>query len=155
MRLPRMTTRRWLLTVLLVAVMNASCLRVWRWRLRSRYVAAQYDHFAFRKYYDEGRVTPLKYFEKSEALMAAELALAGEDERRAIVSSHIARVLQVMRQEEDDLLTCHRSVACFEEAREYLEDLVLGPIIEMEPFPINKTAPRWVVHGVQRSPRVR
>jgi hypothetical protein len=124
MRFPRMTTRRWLLTVQLVAVLNASWLQVWRWRLRSRYVAAQHDHFAFRKYYDEGRVTPLKYFEKSEALMAAELALAGEDERHAIVSSHIARVLQVMRQEEDDLLPCHRSVACLAEARDYLDDLI-------------------------------
>jgi hypothetical protein len=104
MRLPRMTTRRWMVTVLLVAVINASCLQGWRWRLRSRYVAAQHEHLAFRKYYDEGRVTPLKYFEKSEALMAAGLALAGEDERHAIVSGHIARVVQVMRQEEDDLL---------------------------------------------------
>jgi hypothetical protein len=124
MRLPQMTTRRWLLTILLVAVLNASCLQFWRWRLRSRYVAAQHDHFAFRKYYDEGRVTPLKYFEKSEALMAAELALAGEDERHTIVSGHIARVMQVMRQEEDDLLPGRGSIACLAEAREYVDDLI-------------------------------
>jgi hypothetical protein len=68
-------------------------------------------------------VTPLKYFEKSESLMAAELALAGEDDRRDVVSQHVTRITQVMRQEENDLtLTLsHGSIAYLAEAREYLD----------------------------------
>jgi hypothetical protein len=114
-----------MLTVLLISCISSSCLQVWRWHLRARYISAQRDHLAFSKYYEEGRVTALKYFEKSEALMAAELALSDEDKRSAIVSRHIARAVRVMEQEEEDLkLSCRRGIADFVEAREYVDELI-------------------------------
>ena len=88
------------------------------WHLHDRYASAQHDHLTVRKLYDEGRVTALKYFEKSESLMTAELALAGENDRSGIVSRHVARIIQVMKQEENDSIGC-RGVACLAEAREY------------------------------------
>jgi hypothetical protein len=112
-----------MVTVLLTACINASCIQVWKWHLRVRYDSAHHDHLKFRKYYEEGRVTPLKYFEKSETLMAAELALAGENDHRDIVSQHVARITQVMRQEENDLtvtLSCG-GIDFLAEAREYVD----------------------------------
>src|SRR4051812_44452115 len=96
MRSPRMTTRRWMLAVMATACLTAAYVEV----ARLRYISALREHSTYGRLYEEGRVTPLKYLEKSQVLMETQIALwTSKTDRTAFVSAHLDRVTKLMKRE--------------------------------------------------------
>src|SRR5262245_4413547 len=85
-RVPRMTTRRWMIVVSASAALATLHLHLGRHRL----AAAQHAERVYRQFYDEGRVTAYRYFEVSEELLNARLSLVADGaERDVAVVDHL------------------------------------------------------------------
>jgi hypothetical protein len=77
MRLPRMTTRCWMIAVVVAAVfVKAGQEAEWHRRLRSHHAAVLRDYRAAMRWYDHGRLDLAKSVLASERLVEAELALS-------------------------------------------------------------------------------
>ena len=122
MRSPRMTTRRWMIGVMAVALAIGSYIHASRWYdLRTRYVSALREYSVHERFYEEGRVTALRFFEKSQDLMEAQVALCfTKAGRSAVVSAHLNRAANLIKREESELEVCSRGVSDVEEIRYYL-----------------------------------
>jgi hypothetical protein len=83
MRLPRMTTRRWMIAVAVAAILAAVLIEVGKaWKLHARYVSALGAFQTSRAYYGEGRVLLETCVRRSQHLMEAQLALCATWEER-------------------------------------------------------------------------
>ena len=104
MRLPRMTTRRWMIAVAAVAILAASCVQVQKWwRLRTQYDAALRDYASSEKRYDDERLAPWDLVGASQRLMEAELGLATWREHQVLaVTAHVDRVSRMIDEESKD-----------------------------------------------------
>ena len=93
MRLPRMTTRRWMATAAVVAMLTAAAIEVERLRVQhARYASALRTFRAYEVYYEEGRATLGQCVERSRRLMEAELGLRGTKQAQvAAIEAHLAR----------------------------------------------------------------
>jgi hypothetical protein len=101
MRLPRMTTRRWMAAVVVVAMVAAALIEVERsWEQHSRYASALRAFQANQVYYEEGRATMERCVERSRRLLEAELALGGTKRAQvAAIEAHLARASSLIDEE--------------------------------------------------------
>ncbi len=118
MPLPRMTTQRWMLTVASFAIFMAPP------RQLLPFLSAWQEHRMYQRlYYDEGRITALKYLEKSEDFMKAQIALSLSDrERKGFVSAQHDRALAVLKLVEEDIdrYGCRGGIDPAIEVKQYL-----------------------------------
>ncbi len=101
MQLPKMTTRRWMVTVAAVAIFVTVFIEAESlWKRHSNYVSALRAFHAYRAYYDEGRVTLKLCVEKSRRLMEAELASCATSEQQvAAIKAHLDRASSLIQEE--------------------------------------------------------
>jgi hypothetical protein len=101
MRLPRMTTRRWMATAAVVAMLTAAAIEVERLRERhTRYASALRAFRAYEVYYEEGRATMEQCVERSRRLLEAELALYWtKGAQVAAIEAHLARASSLIDEE--------------------------------------------------------
>jgi hypothetical protein len=92
MRLPWMTTRRWLIVVAVAAVMLRAVDATRSWRRHFRYAAAIHAHEATMRFFNLGRVTLTDAVLSSQRLMDEELRLSSSaEDRTTAFSSHLRR----------------------------------------------------------------
>ena len=107
MRLSRMTTRMWMLVVVVAAVFMAGGVEAGKW---IRYAMSFRKYDSYRSYYRQGRVSLPDCVEWSRRLMDAQLALCltRKDEVEAI-TGHIKRASELVVEEEEFLkeALCH------------------------------------------------
>ena len=122
---PPMTIRRWTLTIFACAALTTTYIHASRAVRRSLYDTALRNHCRYQEYYAERRVTPLKYIEKSQELMDAEIALfASSRDPAAFILAHLDRVTKVVNRENRELFErgcCRGGCADAAEAAEYLD----------------------------------
>jgi hypothetical protein len=109
MRLPRMTTRRWMVAVVVATVFVRAAHAAERYyRLRCRQVALR-GYRAAMFWYDEGRMTVTRSVVASERLLEAELALSPNHEAQvAAVSAHLERAsVLIERERNEPLMLCN------------------------------------------------
>ena len=136
MHAPRMTTRRWMMVVLLAAALAGSYVHAELWYWRAEIAAALRSEHTYLTRYDEGRVTACKYFEASERLMRAQVARSrNRTERRAAEAAALDRSVRVL--ENEQRLLCgglhEGSVVDVAEAAQYVDDLLAR--LGMPPLP--------------------
>jgi hypothetical protein len=109
MRLPRMTTRRWMVAVGVTAIFTASCVQAHRWwRLRTEYDGALRRYESSMTWYLEGRLTAWDLVGISQRLMETELALLSRrDQQVRAVNAHLQRVSRMIDEERRAAPTCH------------------------------------------------
>ena len=97
MRLPRMTTRRWMVVVVIVATLAASWVQAQRW---IRYAAVWRDYTASRELYEEGMLLSSTLVLRSQRIMAAQLDLSfGREQQIRAITAHLTRVSGVIQAE--------------------------------------------------------
>jgi hypothetical protein len=103
-----MTTRRWIVAVVVAAVIVRAAHEAERYhRLRSRHVAALRGYKAAMLWYDEGRLDLVKNVLASERLLEAELALSpNQEDQVTAVSAHLERAHHLIEMERDEPLRC-------------------------------------------------
>ncbi len=101
MRLPRMTTRRWMAAVAVVAILAAALIEVENsWERYSRYTSALRAFHAYEVYYEEGRATLGQCVERSRRLMEAELGVRRARAKQvAAIEVHLNRVSSLIDDE--------------------------------------------------------
>jgi hypothetical protein len=105
MRLPRMTTRRWMDVVAGAAILAASC--VWAQRL-IRYDSAWHDYMASTQWYEEGRLLPGPLVLRSQRVMEAQLDLSvGREQQIRAITAHFTRVSGLIQAEINEPLGIH------------------------------------------------
>ncbi len=105
MRVPRMTTRRWMITVAIVAV---SCVQAQRLWLRTRYASALGDYRASTGWYEEGRLLPSTLVLGSQRVMEAQLDLsAGREQQILAITAHLTRASGVIQEEINEPFYLH------------------------------------------------
>src|SRR5262249_52100419 len=105
MRLPLMTTRRWMTFVALVAILAAAC--VWAQRF-IRYTTALRDYTASMHWYEEGRLLPSTLVLRSQRVMEAELDVsAGRQQQIRAIAAHLTRVAGVIQAEINEPIELH------------------------------------------------
>jgi hypothetical protein len=109
MRLTKMTTRRWMLTVAAVAILVTVLIEAENsWKRHSNYVSALRAFHAYQGYYDEGRATLNQSVERSRRLMEAELAsCATSGQQVAAIKAHLGRASSLIQQEVNFPLGMH------------------------------------------------
>lgn len=109
MRVPRVTTRRWMLTAAIFAVLAAFLLQVqaWFW-LRTRYDCALRVYAASTQRYKDGRLNPVDLVWASLRLMEAELDLsASEGQKIVAITAHLGRTSRVIDEEREQPRQMH------------------------------------------------
>ncbi len=101
MQLPKMTTRRWMVTVAAVAILVTVLNEAENlWKRHSNYVSALRAFHAYQVYYDEGRATLSQGVERSRRLMEAELTLCATSEQQvSAIKTHLARASSLIQRE--------------------------------------------------------
>jgi hypothetical protein len=101
MRLSRMTTRRWMATTAVVAMLTAAAIEVDRSRERHTWYAFALRAFrAYEVYDEEGRATMEECVERSRRLLEAELALDGtKGAQVTAIEAHLARASSLIDEE--------------------------------------------------------
>jgi hypothetical protein len=109
MRLPRMTTRRWMIAVVVAAVLMRAAHEAERYcRLRSRHVAAVRGYNDACHWFDEGRLDLVKAVLASEHLLEAELALSWKrKDQVTAISAHLKRAHLLIEAERNEPPICH------------------------------------------------
>jgi hypothetical protein len=101
----RMTTRRWMILVALVAALAASWVQVQR---QIRYASVWRAYKASMEWYQEGRLRPSTVILRSQHVMDAELALSfGREQQIRAVAAHLTRSSGVIQAEINDLPRLH------------------------------------------------
>jgi hypothetical protein len=100
MRFYRMTTRRWIIAVAIVAFLSSVGIQAAKW---TRYARDVREYKYSEQVYGEGRATMLSCVTKSRQLMESRLALcafrAGEI---AVIEAHLDRVVSLIERETDE-----------------------------------------------------
>ena len=97
MRPPQMTTRRWMVVVVIVATLAASWIQAQR---SIRYVSVWRDYRASREWYEEGRLLPSTLVLRSQRIMEAQLSLSfGREQQVRAITAHLTRVSGVIQAE--------------------------------------------------------
>jgi hypothetical protein len=110
MRLPRMTTRRWMIAIVVAAVLARAAHEAERYcRLRSRHAAALRGYKAAMHWFDEGRLDLVKSVLASQRLLEAELALSLNDKDHVTaISARLKRAYHLIEAERNEpFWTCH------------------------------------------------
>ena len=100
MRLPRMTTRRWMATAAVVAMLTAAAIEVER--LRERHTWYAFALRAFRAYevsYEEGRATMEECVEEVALSWKWSSPWMGRGVQVAAIRAHLARALSLIDEE--------------------------------------------------------
>ena len=100
-RLPRMTIRRWMAAVSLVAILAAALIEVEKARkLQSQYASALRAFQASSAYYKEGRTTLEKCVASSQHVMEAQLALCvTKGKQDDAINAHLNRASALIYEE--------------------------------------------------------
>ena len=97
MTLRRMTIRRWMLAVGVVAFLLGMCIQAQRWRLQTRHADALRGYTRTSQNQTEGRCTPEDVVLASQRLMEAELGLCASTRLQEFaIISHLRRTLTVV-----------------------------------------------------------
>jgi hypothetical protein len=106
MRLPQMTTSRWMKVVLVTAVALASGIQAERWwRLRTLHASALRDYLTSEEDFHIGRILVDRCVLASEFLMNARLLQCHTDKQRIqVITAHIARSKHLIEQGKRDEL---------------------------------------------------
>jgi hypothetical protein len=109
-RVLRMTTRRWMILVALVAALAASWVQAQR---QIRYASVWRAYRASMEWYQEGRLPPGTLILRSQHVMQAELSFSfGKKQQIRAVAAHLSRASEVIQAEINDLPRLHARPDC-------------------------------------------